>query len=242
MNDGEVEKQISQMVSFIRQEAEEKAAEIDIAAEEEYNIEKLGMVEEEKRRLRKEYERRDKTLEIKKAITYSKRINASRLMLLNAREKAVHSVRMAALSKLLAIATGDAQRYRRLLGDLIIEGVKKLGSLASQRNGFGVRCRREDVAACEEELKRTLVVCAPFIPGLKGRVLTEGPFLPPAPSSEDALGASAVACIGGVVIVSGDGRVHVDQTLEERLAITLTEGQSSLRADLFPDKDVLFGV
>ena len=34
MNDGEVEKQIDQMVRFIKQEAEEKANEINVSAEE----------------------------------------------------------------------------------------------------------------------------------------------------------------------------------------------------------------
>jgi hypothetical protein len=34
MNDGDVSKQIQQMVAFIRQEAEEKASEISVSAEE----------------------------------------------------------------------------------------------------------------------------------------------------------------------------------------------------------------
>jgi len=45
MDDQEVQKQINQMVEFIKQEAEEKANEIRVAAEEEFNIEKLQMVE-----------------------------------------------------------------------------------------------------------------------------------------------------------------------------------------------------
>ncbi|KAE8667134.1 V-type proton ATPase subunit E [Hibiscus syriacus] len=41
MNDSDVSKQIQQMVSFIRQEVEERANEIFVSAEEEFNIEKL---------------------------------------------------------------------------------------------------------------------------------------------------------------------------------------------------------
>ena len=55
MNEQEVDRQINQMVQFIKQEAEEKANEIRVAAEEEFNIEKLQMVEAEKQRIRKEY-------------------------------------------------------------------------------------------------------------------------------------------------------------------------------------------
>ena len=44
MQDSEVKQQIAQMVQFINQEAQEKAQEIKLKAEEEYNIEKLRMV------------------------------------------------------------------------------------------------------------------------------------------------------------------------------------------------------
>ena len=49
MNEQEVDRQINQMVQFIKQEPEEKANEIRVTAEEEFNIEKLQMVETEKR-------------------------------------------------------------------------------------------------------------------------------------------------------------------------------------------------
>jgi len=66
MNDAEVSKQILQMVQFIKQEAEEKASEIAVAAEEEFNIEKLQIVEAEKQKIRKEYERKEGLVDVKK--------------------------------------------------------------------------------------------------------------------------------------------------------------------------------
>ncbi len=51
MNDSEINQQIKQMVQFIHQEAAEKANEIKLKADEEFNIEKLRMVEAEKARL-----------------------------------------------------------------------------------------------------------------------------------------------------------------------------------------------
>lgn len=95
----QVERQIEQMVKFIRQEAEEKANEIKVSAEEvrvraaslmigvhgpsppeygriepstcaeclqEFNLEKLQLVEQEKAKIRKEYERREAQVEVKK--------------------------------------------------------------------------------------------------------------------------------------------------------------------------------
>ena len=66
MNEDQVQKQIEQMVKFIRQEAVEKAREIHVKAEEEFNIEKLRMVEAEKARIRSEYERKEKDIEVTK--------------------------------------------------------------------------------------------------------------------------------------------------------------------------------
>ena len=53
---------------FIKQEAEEKAAEIAVAAEEEFNITRLQLLEAEKARVRREFERREGTIEVKKKV------------------------------------------------------------------------------------------------------------------------------------------------------------------------------
>ena len=56
----------AQMVQFIHQEAREKAAEIKLKTDEEFNIEKLRMVEAEKQKIRAEYERKEKQVEVTK--------------------------------------------------------------------------------------------------------------------------------------------------------------------------------
>lgn len=100
MNDADVSKQIQQMVRFIRQEAEEKANEISVSAEEvsyskifyicmhiflfllfghppylslcplftsqEFNIEKLQLFEAEKKKIKQDYERKLKQVDIRK--------------------------------------------------------------------------------------------------------------------------------------------------------------------------------
>ncbi|KAK6040467.1 hypothetical protein COOONC_22027 [Cooperia oncophora] len=45
ISDNDVQKQLRHMMAFIEQEANEKAEEIDAKAEEEFNIEKAGVVE-----------------------------------------------------------------------------------------------------------------------------------------------------------------------------------------------------
>ena len=54
------------MVQFIHQEAREKASEIKLKADEEFNIEKLRMVESEKQKIRATFEAKEKQVEVTK--------------------------------------------------------------------------------------------------------------------------------------------------------------------------------
>lgn len=71
------------------QEAEEKANEIKVSAEEEFNLEKLQLLEQEKSKIRKDYERREAQIEVKKKIEYSKQLNEQRIKVLSSREAAI---------------------------------------------------------------------------------------------------------------------------------------------------------
>jgi hypothetical protein len=66
LDDAAVVKQLNNMVSFIRKEAEEKAAEIIVLAEEEFTIEKAKLVQTQKLKLMKEYERKEKQVDVTK--------------------------------------------------------------------------------------------------------------------------------------------------------------------------------
>ncbi|PPD90142.1 hypothetical protein GOBAR_DD12900 [Gossypium barbadense] len=119
MNDGDVSKQIQQMVRFIRQEAEEKANEISVSAEEEFNIEKLQIVEAERRKIKQEYERKAKQVEIRKKIEYSMQLNASRIKVLQGQEE-LSLVRLREPSVLLRCREVD-----RKLVETIIDEAKR---------------------------------------------------------------------------------------------------------------------
>ena len=67
------------MIKFIQQEASEKAQEIKLKADEEFNIEKLRMVEGEKQKIRAEYERKEKNVEVQKRIAQSNEARAPQI-------------------------------------------------------------------------------------------------------------------------------------------------------------------
>jgi Fe2+ transport system protein B len=120
MNDSDVSKQVQQMVHFIKQEAEEKANEISVAAEEEFNIEKLQLVEAEKKKIKQEYERKEKQVDVRKKIEYSTQLNASRLKVLQAQDDLIRKMKEAAEKQLRSVSS-QADDYARLVEALIIQ-------------------------------------------------------------------------------------------------------------------------
>ena len=178
MNEQEVDRQINQMVQFIKQEAEEKANEIRVAAEEEFNIEKLQMVETEKQRIRKEYERKESQVEVKKKIEYSTELNAMRLKVLAAREEAIQGMLAEARATVGAVSASPA--YAGLLVSLICQGVRKLEAKQAV-----VRCRAADA----EKVKQAMQQAQTSMPGVALK-LDEHEFLPAAPACAGACTSS----------------------------------------------------
>lgn len=65
MNQDQVKNQLNNMEAFILKEAREKVNEINDRAEEEFTIEKARLVQAEKQKIKKEYERKKKSVEVK---------------------------------------------------------------------------------------------------------------------------------------------------------------------------------
>ncbi|URD98640.1 ATPase subunit E [Musa troglodytarum] len=225
MNDADVSKQIQQMVRFIRQEAEEKANEISVAAEEEFNIEKLQLVEAEKKKIRQEYERKEKQVEIRKKIEYSMQLNASRIEVLQAQDDLVSSMKEAAAKELLLVSANQ-QAYQKLLKELIVQSMLRLKEPAVL-----LRCRKDDLHLVEsvlnpakEEYTKKANVHPPEI------VVDNNIFLPPAPSHHNAHGPY---CSGGVVLASIDGKIVCENTLDARLEVVFRKKLPEIRKLLF---------
>mmetsp|Transcript_30584 Transcript_30584/g.76040 ORF Transcript_30584/g.76040 Transcript_30584/m.76040 type:complete len:229 (-) Transcript_30584:210-896(-) len=218
MNDAEVNRQINQMVQFIKQEAEEKANEIRVAAEEEFNIEKLQMVETEKQKIRKEYERKESQVEVKKKIEYSTELNKMRLKVLAARDEAIQA--MVGESRASLTSMSSSPQYKQLITGLIVSGIKKLETSAAV-----VRCRKSD----ESVVKSAMADAESVTPGLK---LTLDTFtsLPPAPGADNKDGAS---CVGGVHVISMDGKIICNNSLDDRLKVAFERNGPEIRTMIF---------
>ncbi|KAL8154425.1 hypothetical protein V2J09_012185 [Rumex salicifolius] len=218
MNDGDVSKQIQQMVQFIRQEAEEKANEISVSAEEEFNIEKLQLVEAEKKKVRQEFDRKAKQVEVRKKIEYSMQLNASRLKVLQAQDEFVNDMKEAAGKELLRLSS-DNKTYQKLLQGLIIQSLLRL-----KEPSLLLRCREVDRKAIEsvsKDAKKEYVEIAKI--DVAPTIKVDGVYLPPPPSDSDQ---------HGIVLASRDGKIVIENTLDNRLDIAFRQKLPEIRKRL----------
>ena len=205
---------MEKMVAFIQQEAEEKAHEILVKAEEEFNMEKSSLLQAGRRTIKNIYEKKEKQLETQKKIAYSNLINRNRLCLLEARETHINDLLSRTKVQLEKLAQ-DQQRYRLLLRDLILEGLFKL--LESQ---VVLQTLERDYALTESLLDEIS----------KEYEAKIGMNIKLSLNHEDPLHPSAV---GGVVLTALNGGVQCINTLEVRLEYLSEKALPEIRRILF---------
>lgn len=110
------------MMAFIEQEANEKAEEIDAKAEEEFNIEKGRLVQQQRIKIMEYYEKKEKQVELQKKIQSSNMLNQARLKVLKVREDHVRGVLDEARRRLGEV-TRDGAKYTQVLQALITQGL-----------------------------------------------------------------------------------------------------------------------
>lgn len=127
------------MTAFIKQEAMEKAREIEIKANEEFEIEKSKLVRQETDAIDAQYEKKFKQATMSQQITRSTVANKTRLKVLGARQELLDSIFEEA-RKQLADGAKDKAKYQKALTGLILEGL-----YAMDESSVQIRCRAKDV-------------------------------------------------------------------------------------------------
>jgi len=223
MDEDEVQKQLDHMVKFIYKEADEKANEITAKALEEFSIEKSRLVREERVRITKEFEKKEKQIEVQKKIAYSNELNHSRLQVLKAREEGVQKLLHEAYKRLANISK-DAQGYKKLLHALIVQGLLKL-----QEPKVLIICRKQDLdlvksvlpEVTKEYTKKTEKAC---------EVTIGDNYLPPGPETATN---EANVCSGGIVLSTNEGKIICANTLDARLSMVFDQKLPEIRTILF---------
>ena len=143
------------MTAFIKQEAKEKAHEIEIKANEEFEIEKSKLVRQETDAIDTQYEKKFKQATMSQQITRSTVSNKTRLKVLAARQELLDTIFEEAQKK-LADGVKDKAKYQKTLKGLILEGFYALNEPELK-----VRARKKDydtikkaITEAEQEYKK----------------------------------------------------------------------------------------
>lgn len=214
LSDADVQKQIKHMMAFIEQEANEKAEEIDAKAEEEFNIEKGRLVQQQRLKIMEYYEKKEKQVELQKKIQSSNMLNQARLKVLKVREDHVGSV-LEECRRRLGEVTRDSSRYGDILSALITQGLLQL-----MEANVVVRGRQADAQLIQNILP-SAVEAYKSTSGKDVVVTLDTDFYLPADST------------GGVELVTQSSRIKVSNTLESRLELIAQQLIPEIRNSLF---------
>ncbi|KAI1140878.1 ATPase, V1/A1 complex, subunit E [Hypoxylon sp. FL0543] len=214
LSDDQVGQELRKMTAFIKQEALEKAREIEIKANEEFSIEKSKLVRQETDAIDAAHAKKLKQAAMSQQITRSTVANKTRLKVLAARQQLLDDIFEAA-SKRLVEGSQDKAKYRVILKNLLLEGLYALSESDIQ-----VRARKEDYSVvndaikdAEEEYKKTT--------GKETKVTIDEENPLPEGSS------------GGLIIVGGQGKIDINNTFDERLLLLQSSALPAVRETLF---------
>ncbi|KAF4418011.1 v-type proton ATPase subunit E [Fusarium mundagurra] len=214
LSDQQVNNELSKMTAFIKQEAMEKAREIEIKANEEFEIEKSKLVRQETDAIDSQYEKKFKQATMSQQITRSTVANKTRLKVLGARQELLDNIFEEAQKK-LAEGAKDKGKYQKALKGLLLEGFYALDEPELQ-----VRARKKDY----DVVKKAIEEAAKEFKKELGKDIT-------AKIQEDDPLPEGIA--GGVVVISGSGKIDIDNTFEARLRLLEESAAPAVREALF---------
>lgn len=211
----QVSDELNKMQAFIKKEAEEKAKEIQLKADQEYEIKKTGIVRTETSAIDSNFEARRKKIMLQQQITKSTISNKMRLKALNCREESLEGIFDEAKGKLSKLV--DSDEYKDVLVSLIVEAMVKLLEPAvivklteKDYKKYGKDNLVEEVVKKYNEFSNKEVEVR----------FNDKNFLAP-------------SVIGGTLVTDSDGKIEVNNTLDERLTILSQEALPAIRLELF---------
>ncbi|SGZ46299.1 CIC11C00000001420 [Sungouiella intermedia] len=214
LTDDQVNAELRKMKAFIEKEAQEKAKEIRLKADEEYEIEKASIVRSETAAIDSAYEQKLKKAALAQQITKSTIGNKTRLRVLSEKEKVLNELFEEAEKGLVKL-TANKGEYKPILEGLIEEALYAL-----LEDEVTLKVRESDVSLAKEAAE---TAAKKFEEKAKFAVKVSV-------SDLDYLSSELA---GGVVAVNKTGKIEVNNTLEERLKILSQEALPGVRLELF---------
>ncbi|CAG9318958.1 unnamed protein product [Blepharisma stoltei] len=230
MNESDARERIRQMISFVQEEAKEKAREIESKTEHEYNLAKAKHLHNAKEKLTAEYEKKWKQLEVKKRISKSTAINAARMEIMTTRNNCMNQLLEDTKHSILRNIASNPNQYKDFLKRLLVQSFIKM--LEAE---ITLQCRREDLALVEQILPESISTYLDMINSQTSGhyslnvTIDKNNFLPPAPVAD----SHAASCCGGVILTSQGGLIRCINTVDERLELAFNNTVPLLRRIVF---------
>jgi len=215
--------QIRQMVNFILQEAHEKANEIRVKTEHDFNLEKQTLVHESKLSIQDVFAKKEKDHEIQERIARSAEIGACRVKKMKIRDELLKTLLSEAGAKCAVVARGA--NYPQLLQKLIVQCLIKI-----EENDTMIYCRKEDAATVKKVLPEAVKEYVEIMKRESSVTLK-----PNVTMNTDADKDLAESSHGGILMTALNGKIVCDNTMNSRLTLVYEELLPSIRAILFPD-------
>ena len=214
LSNDDVKKQIDHMMAFIHQEAKEKAEEIEAKAEEEFNIDKGRLVQQERLKVMSFYEKREKQIDLQRKIQRSNFLNQSRLQMLKTQDDHIQKILDEARSKLGEVVA-DKEKYKQILGGLLTQCLFQLLEPVAL-----IRCRKDDLELVKEVRETSLQT-------YREKTKNECDL------DIDTTNWLSADCAGGIELTAKQGRIKVTNTLESRLDLLSRQMLPEIRTTLF---------
>jgi len=228
----ESDRQIAQVIAFIKQEAREKAEEIEQRTEAEFQIDFLHRKNALCASIKDEYEKKKKDKLILKKIGQSQRITESRLKRMRERDGVMKQLKIEVIEKLAEISKNP--QYPELIKFLIIQGLMTIAE-----NQVSLKCRKEDLNIVRTQVDIALKHYQEFIKNSTGIVpkcrieINTTDFLPPSPRK----GVAGVSCCGGIILSARNETIICSNTLESRLDLCFEHLVPQMRGILFGERE-----
>lgn len=212
--------QIRQMVNFILQEAHEKANEIRIKTEHDFNLEKQMLVHNATVKINEEYSQKEKNKEIEERINRSAEVSTARVKKLKARDELLVKLRQDAIGKISTLA--DSPQYPAIMTKLITQALLRI-----EETKVEIRARQKDINIVQNVYQNAVQAAQGL---LKPKGITYKPEVTVATDSVKLLPPNSA---GGVVLTALGGKIMVDNTLDSRLRLSYEELAPEVRSLLF---------
>jgi len=215
--------QIRQMVNFILQEAHEKANEIRVKTEHDFNLEKQTLVHEAKLSVQDVFAKKEKDHEIQERIARSAEIGSCRVKKMLIRDNLLNTLLSEAGAKCAVVARGA--NYPQLLQKLIVQCLIKI-----EENDTVIYCRKEDAATVKKVLPDAVKEYIEIMKRESSITLKPNVTMN-AEADKDLIESTH----GGILMTALNGKIVCDNTMSSRLNLVYEELLPSIRAILFPE-------